>query len=149
MFTTRSLWFLSSPCAVMVAGLAGCLPQGPELKATYPMTGQVFVDGKPAENLAVTAHQIGEVDKRNLTQSAAFTDAEGRFTLSTYKQGDGIPEGDYVLTFVWGEINVFQGGYGGPDKLNDRYAIPEESRTRAHVEKGKPTDLGKIELTTK
>ena len=132
-----------------LAVLVGCGVQGPTMKETYPVTGQVFVDGSPVENLAVTCHLVGEIDKLNPSNSATFTGTDGKFAISTYNQGDGVPVGEYLLTFMWGELNVFSASYGGPDKLNDRYSDVGESKFKVHVEKGKPTNLGKIELTTK
>ncbi|TXT37809.1 MAG: Uncharacterized protein FD138_560, partial [Planctomycetota bacterium] len=58
-------------------------------------------------------------------------------------------EGDYALTFLWGEFNVISRSYGGPDKLKDRYKSPQESKVKFTAKKGTPLDLGKIELTTK
>jgi hypothetical protein len=83
------------------------------------------------------------------TVSSAFTGQDGGFSISTYESGDGVPAGDYVLTFMWGQKEAFSGGYGGPDKLSNRYTDPKKSPVRFTVEAGKPTDLGRIDLTTK
>jgi hypothetical protein len=50
---------------------------------------------------------------------------------------------------MWGELNLFSMQYGGPDKLKGRYNDPKKSQIRCKVEKGKPADLGRIELSTK
>lgn len=126
----------------------GCEPPGPKLKPTFPLIGEVYVDGSPAENLAVYCNDVSAADKTADTPSAAFTDANGKFSISTYKQADGIPEGEYVLTFMWGQLNVFNASYGGPDKLNERYTDPMRSEFKVKVEKGKPIDMGRIQLTT-
>jgi len=68
--------------------------------------------------------------------------------LDTYQQGDGVPEGEYVLTFAWGQPNRFNNIYGGPDRLANRYSDPRQPKVRFKVEKGKPADLGRIELST-
>ena len=39
--------------------------------------------------------------------------------------------------------------YGGPDKLNGRYADPAKSTTRITVTSEGETDLGELALTTK
>ena len=69
--------------------------------------------------------------------------------IATYEASDGVPEGEYVLTFMWGKINLISGGYGGPDKLNGRYTDPETSEVKVTVKAGEATELGTIELTTK
>jgi 5-hydroxyisourate hydrolase-like protein (transthyretin family) len=118
-------------------------------KQTYPVTGTLLVDGSPAEDVQVTCHDVNGLDKENPTTSASNTDSDGTFKISTYKAGDGVPAGEYVLTFFWGQTNVFTREYVGPDKLNDRYRDPKKAEVKFKVETGKPTDLGDIELTTK
>ena len=137
---------------IMLAGcllLCSCGEKEAFRKETSPVTGEVYVDGEPAAKLQVKCHEVGGIDKEHATFSQAFTDEEGKFEIATYEAADGVPEGEYVLTFMWGQLNVLSGVYGRPDKLNDRYAEPSSSQQRFKVEKGKPTDLGRIELTTK
>jgi hypothetical protein len=78
-----------------------------------------------------------------------MTGPDGKFAISTYQSADGVPAGEYLLTFVWGRFDMISKSYGGPDKLNGRYADHQKSEHRVQVESGKPTDLGRIELTTK
>lgn len=118
-------------------------------KETVPVKGEVYVDGNPASNLQVTLHDVKGMDTQHPTFSTAMTDDKGKFVVSTYNQGDGVPEGEYTITFMWGQLNLLSMQYGGPDKLKGRYSDPKKSQFRCKVEKGKPTDLGKIELTTK
>ena len=78
-----------------------------------------------------------------------MTDVEGKFAISTYQSGDGLPEGEYALTFMWGQLNLISKSYGGPDKLNGRYLNAQTSEHRVTVEAGDPIDLGRIELSTR
>lgn len=133
---------------LLVSTLCSCGKQQ-YAKQTFPVTGEVYVDGKPADNLAVHCHDVKGMDKQNPTTSTAFTDPQGKFKISTYETGDGVPEGEYKLTFFWGQMNLFSMSYGGPDKLNKRYDDPEKSEHRVTVQNGKPTDLGRIELKSK
>lgn len=132
----------------MILLAAGCNSK-PDRKRTYPVSGTVLVDGSPAENLAVRAHPVGGIDQNDPTVSSAFTDQAGNFTFSTFETGDGIPGGEYKLTFEWGEMNLLSMQYGGPDKLNSRYTNPENSTRVINVGPDYAEDLGKIELTTK
>ncbi|MDD4271025.1 MAG: hypothetical protein PHO07_02475 [Pirellulales bacterium] len=143
--TAQRLALLAGVC---LSGVA-CSEQGPPRKETYPVTGQVYVDGAPANYLAVTCHDTKGMDAAMPTVSSAFTGEDGGFSISTYESGDGVPAGDYVLTFMWGQKEAFSGRYGGPDKLNNRYTDPKDAPVRFTVEAGKPTDLGRIELTKK
>jgi hypothetical protein len=99
--------------------------------------------------LEVTCHDVKRIGTDGSMVVAAYTDAQGKFELSSYVKGDGVPEGDYVLTFLWGELNLVSTNYGGPDKLMERYKSPEESKVKFTAKQGTPLDLGTIELTTK
>ncbi|GIW94367.1 MAG: hypothetical protein KatS3mg110_2408 [Pirellulaceae bacterium] len=137
-------------CVTVVALVAGGCSRssGPPRQPTYPLTGVVTVDGQPAKEVRVAVHPAGATDPESAV-ATAFTDENGKFSLSTYESGDGVPEGEYVVTFMWGTINPFSFQYGPPDKLNGRYADPAKSQFRVKVEKGKPADMGTISLSTK
>lgn len=136
-----------------IATISICCSCGKEdlnRKETFPVTGQVYVDGKPPDSpIAVKCHNVDGMDKERPTVSSAFTGEDGKFAISTYESGDGIPTGEYVLTFYWGKRNPISMNYGGPDKLNGRYSDPKKSDIRITVLPGNPTDLGRIDLTTK
>jgi hypothetical protein len=141
-----------SPVALLLLpGIAwasiGCGESGPPRNETFPVAGKVLVDGKPPGFLAVNCVRVSEIDKQNRTDSQCLTENDGSFKIATYVASDGVPEGDYVLTFQWGEINGFTGAYVG-DKLNGRYSDPAMSTIKFTVVKGKPTNLGEIKLTT-
>ncbi|MBS0262706.1 MAG: hypothetical protein JSS02_12200 [Planctomycetes bacterium] len=121
-------------------------------KPTVPVKGKILVDGQPVSLVTVNCMPAQGVDKSNPTLSSAMTDAEGKFALATYKAGDGVPEGDYVLTFTWGELGSFKhtsANASEGDKLNGRYSDPKQSTTKFSAKVGKPVDLGEIKLTTK
>ncbi|HEY2252462.1 MAG TPA: hypothetical protein VGH74_15420 [Planctomycetaceae bacterium] len=113
-----------------------------------PVAGRILVDGEPAAMLTVSCLDLGALDKESPTISSAMTDEDGDFGLGTYVSGDGVPEGEYVLTFQWGTLNLFRHTYEG-DKLNDRYSDAKTSKVRFTAKFGEPVDLGEIELTTK
>ena len=129
--------------------LSSCNKEEAFRKETFPVTGEVYVDGQPAAQLAVECHDVAGIDKEHPTVSQAYTDESGKFQIATYEAADGVPAGEYVLTFMWGQYNAISASYGGPDKLNDRYTDAETSEERFKVVEGEPTDLGRIELTTK
>lgn len=147
--------FCSSNHAVGIAvfGIlfcAGCDsgPKGPPRVETVPVTGVVLIDGQPQERVAVRAVPV-QGETPTATTPSAFTNAEGGFSLSTYESGDGVPVGEYKLTFQWGQINLLSGRYGG-DKFEGKYDNPDKSEYQITVTEGsEPIDLGTIELTTR
>ncbi|MBI2481883.1 MAG: hypothetical protein HYV60_25520 [Planctomycetia bacterium] len=112
------------------------------------MNGEVVVDGQPASGVSVTLHDVKGIDGQQPTFSSATTDESGKFSVSTYDAGDGVPVGEYVLTFTWGEFNVVSRSMEG-DKLNGKHSDPKTSEHKVTVVAGTPTDMGRIELTTK
>jgi len=141
----RGSLFAISLC---VLGVSCGRQPGIKEKETIPVCGVILVDGKPVGNLVVTCENLAGIDKENPTASGAFTQEDGRFRITTYRQGDGVPVGEYALTCVWNPPSVLS-GRGGYDKLHGRYATSEKCVRRFKVEKGSPVDLGRIDLTTK
>ncbi len=104
----------------------------------------------PVKNpLKVECHNVAGMDQEHPTISSALTGEDGKFEISTYQSGDGLPPGDYVLTFMWGKMNLIAGSYGGPDQLEKKYLDPEKSEFKVTVKEGEPVDLGEIKLVTK
>ncbi len=135
--------------AVCITALASCGKKDTNRKETIPVTGEVYVDGKPAAMLQITCYPVTGMDKEQPTITQAVTDKDGKFKLSTYEEGDGAPVGEYKLTFVWQKFDAFAARYSGPDKLGGRYSDPNSSQVTLKVEKGKPIDMGRIELSSK
>jgi len=129
----------------------GCSEEqrGGPREETSPITGIILVDGKPVGDLQVKAIPENPKGVNETFIIAGFTDPEGKFSLGTYEAGDGAPEGDYKLTFMWGQRSLMSGGYGAPDKLKKKYLDPKKSEHSVKVLKGKPSEMGTIKLTTK
>jgi hypothetical protein len=134
-------------CA-LVACVVGCESRNPNWKETIPVTGQVYADGQPAEGVQVTFHPVEGMDTAQPTETKSMTDEAGRFAASTYEVGDGVPEGEYQLTFVWGKLNMVSMTFDG-DKFKGKYKDPKKSEVSVSVVSGSPVDLGRIDLRTK
>jgi hypothetical protein len=148
MLRTRAVKRLTIAVAAL-AMLQGCgekPPNGPRVP-TFPVVGQVLVDGKPAEFLCVKCEPLFEKSAA-VPDSGAFTDKDGRFALFTFESGDGVPAGKYKLTFMWGSMNLMSGQYGPPDKLNNRYRKAADSPVEVEVS-NKRIEVGTIELSSK
>ena len=146
--STRDLCSIMTCIAICSLLLLGC-KENNNRKPTFPVTGTVHVDGMPVEGIRVEIQDVKGLDPKQPTYSSAFTDAAGKFALSTYENGDGVPEGEYALTYMWGKLNVMSMAYGGPDKLNNKYSDAKNTPFKIKVEAGKPTDLGVVDLKTK
>ncbi|QGQ30247.1 hypothetical protein [Gimesia maris] len=144
MIGTKSVNNLLSLCIIFtIFGCGDSAPQGGPRAKTVPLTGRVLVDGKPEEGVTVSCHPInGGVDNRVLSGA---TDASGKVFVSTYVSGDGVPPGEYTLTFKW----MKKGPGSEKDLLNGRYSNPDKSEYRVTAVEGQAADLNKIDLKTK
>ena len=114
--------------------------------------GQVLVNGQPAGDALIVFHPVEEWGRSIVPQ--AWTDADGRFVLSTYAMDDGAPAGDYRVVVEWPAYH--SGRSIGPDRLGGKFAKRETSQLKAHVDKGTnelpfnlQATLAKVEQTLK
>jgi hypothetical protein len=140
---------IALPLLLILVLIPGCGEEQPFRKATSPAKGTVTVDGlPPGTGIQIQCHPTGAPDSEHPTVSATETDPAGKFAISTYESGDGLPAGDYTLTFTWQEFNVISRSYAGEDKLNGRYSDPATSTIKLTVKEGEENDMGVIALTT-
>ena len=119
----------------------GCRKAAPQFESrpTIPVEGQVLVGGRPAEGVQVFFHPH---DASQRGKPRGVTDAEGRFRLRTYQDGDGAPAGEYAVTVYWpGPDNpqVPVEDRLPPDRLGERFMSPKDSLLRATVTAGSTT----------
>lgn len=118
----------------------------PNAKPVIPVSGLVLVDGNPVAGVQIR-FQAENQDPQNATLSVAKTDAEGRFKAWTYKTDDGVPPGDYSVTFN-DQSETKPHMRSGPDLFKGKYSNPAKSKFKLTVPaKGEPIDMGTIELT--
>jgi hypothetical protein len=148
MYAHKGLLFVPV-CVALLS--AGCREEVKTFrKVVVPVKGRITVDGKsPSSPVKIDCHFLGTPDMEHPTASSSVTVADGVFELSTYEGGDGVPVGEYALTYFWGDFNLISMSYGGKDRLNKRYSKPADSITKFTAEEGKPIDLGVIDLKTK
>lgn len=130
---------------LLVCLLVGCGGRDPNRKETVPVTGLVTVNGSPAQGVMVMFHPIAGMDKAQPTVTKSITDDQGKFSAATYELNDGVPPGEYKLTFTWGKFNTISMSFDG-DQLKGKYADPKTSEHKAIVLSGKPSDLGTFNL---
>ena len=144
--------FLLAGLAI-VLGLAGCsgAPKDPHRKPTVPVTGIVKYKGAPLEGATVTF--VMEADP---VPAFGKTDAEGKFKLTTYDEGDGAIVGVHTVAISKMEnppatgIDQEGGKYvppegGAPPKtvylIPQKYSIPGLSGLTADVKTPGPNEF--------
>jgi hypothetical protein len=107
--------------AGLVLGLASC---SKGRRTVHPVRGRVVdAAGKPAAGALVIFHPSDDPD-HDPNKPRGTTDAEGYFSLTTYEQGDGAPEGDYNVTVEWRPRKKTPFSAEPADKLGGRYNNP-------------------------
>lgn len=119
----------------MAVACAGCGPKSDRLPV-FPVSGTLVYKGQPLPNALVAFHPTDKSDPR-ATSSRATTDAEGKFSLSTYEANDGAPAGQYKVTVECYKLK----GTGknlepGPNFLPPKYANPATTSLSFQVEPG-------------
>jgi hypothetical protein len=135
--------------------LAGCAKQEFQnlRQATYPVQGQVTLDGKPVANATIVFKPVDPSKFKWREQPQAKSDDQGRFNAFTYEANDGAPAGDYrvgiaVLAAAEDEGNDQVRRDASAAKIPARYSDAATSGLTAKVE-AKPTDLAPFELSSR
>lgn len=143
----RCSTLLAWGAVLMSVVLPGCPRSGHRPLSVFPVSGELFVDGTPAENAVIAFHPVNRTEWGSAT-SRAVVDREGRFSLTTYAANDGAPEGEYVVTVYWPERALDPAGEGDSlpgDKLRRQFASAAQSKLRARLGR-QPMILNRVDL---
>ena len=150
-FECRSARVLLS--LVFMGGLSGCSSQdsntGLNMKPTVRVTGIVLVDGVAPDTPVIVKAYPPQASAQDQAPSSGGTGKDGVFELNTYKKGDGLPAGEYKLTFTWTELRLGGTALGGApsDKLGGVYSDPKKTPFTVTIKESKDVvDLGVFEL---
>jgi hypothetical protein len=139
--------FLRAALLLAVMTVLGCQGKSPQFESrpTVPVQGKVLINGKAEEGVQIFLHPN---DSSQQGKPRGITDAEGRFCLRTYHDGDGAPAGEYVITVYWPapyNPKMAVEDQLPPDRLGQRYMDPKRSTLRATVA-ADPTTLPTLEI---
>lgn len=122
-------------CVTMMS-FPGCGRRTQKSIETYPVSGAIFVNGKPpvrAEIRLKPKVPLQDPLKRSI-EPYAIVEEDGSFHVSTYDDADGAPAGQYAVTVVWPLITVDGGEETiGPDRLGRKFADPNQPVTTIEV----------------
>ena len=126
---------IARPASFALALLcASCGPKGRQ--PVYPVQGEVRVDGRAPAHALIGFHAVGDAGP-DAVHPVGVVDDQGRFTLTTYKAGDGAPPGEYRVTVAWFLATGRPGDDGPPlNYLPERFGRAETTPLHAVVEKG-------------
>ena len=98
-------------------------------KPVHPVRGQLVVGGKPAGGAFVFFVPVNEAPNPTDPRPRAQVREDGSFDVCMYRENDGAPVGEYIVTIMWE-------GEGGYDKLKGQYSDASKSKLRAVVKEG-------------
>lgn len=102
--------------------------------AVFPVQGKALYRGAPAVDAQIFFQPVGFTLPPSARPSAVVQ-ADGTFRLSTFKQFDGAPPGDYRVCVTWLSDAIQQDGENvGPDRLQNRYRDPDKSPLLVNVQ---------------
>ncbi len=118
---TRQMLVLVAAFGCFGPIVAGCGGSGVKL---YPVTGTVKFNGQPVEG-AVVSFRCEELKKI----ATGTTDAEGRFKLTTYQEGEGAVAGKHAVTVT--KVSTPRADHGelSMDDAVKQTRAPAETRT--------------------
>jgi hypothetical protein len=129
--------------AGLVLGISSC-SRG-DRKVVYPVRGQGFFKGKPAEGAQVTLVPLDDNDTQT-PRPGAQVRKNGSFRLSTYASYDGAPAGRYAVTILYrSPERKVDDENRGPDLLRGKYSDPQTTRLKVEVKDG-TNELGSFNL---
>lgn len=125
--------------SLFVAFSVGC--GGPSM---YPVSGSIKYKGEPVADARVLFTPTGSGDAK---PASGVTDAQGNFSLTTDKPGDGAMAGDYTVS-VTKTAESKEGDYSAPPPppFPEKYTNPTGSDLKASV-KADGTNNFPLELT--
>jgi len=135
--TNQPLTNVASTVAIIILlVLAGCGRSGPQRAATNPTKGSITYQGQPIGGAFLAMHPKAGA-AADVPTATAVVQPDGRFAITTYDTGDGVPEGDYVVTIQWRKATKSGGEFvPGPNLLPAKYSRPESSDVVVHVASG-------------
>jgi len=135
------------PALLLVAVLLGCGAGGKP--PAIPVKGKVlFRKDTPAAGAMIVFHPVSDDYERLIGgKPFAVVQQDGSFTLTTYQENDGAPEGEYGISVDWRvkpkNFLVFdsESSSSGKQMLKEKYTDPRKPFMKVTVKKGEATDF--------
>lgn len=132
---------LKRQLASVLALLAFAGACGDSREALHPVSGVVTYQGQPAAGARVVLVSATpkEMKGKDAAIPAATADAQGKFRITSFVEGDGAPAGEYAVTVTWIEVLKPSNDPESQierDRLKGKYVDPTTSGLKATVAPG-------------
>ncbi len=102
---TRLLACTLAIAAAMLPMISGCSGGKAAWEKTHPVSGIITYKGKPIVDAELSFFPEDKTFPDTVRPKAKSAEG-GKFTVWTYAQGDGAPEGSYKVTVIHNEVAV-------------------------------------------
>jgi hypothetical protein len=111
----------------------------------HPVKGQLFAGTKPAHGAKVFFFPAEEPRDHRAKCPVGEVDEAGNFVITTYDTGDGAPEGEYAVCFIWPDLHPIKRTFDGSDRYASKFFDRANPPHRFTVRKG-PNETPMYEL---
>jgi len=122
----------------LFVGCGDSAPDNVVKKVTKPASGKFLIDGvapglagkegtdnPPHYHVVLKLYPKGRaITKEDVFPSAEVDPMTGSYSFATYNQGDGIPPGDYIITFESLQQAIIGRYKIGPDRFKNNFSNP-------------------------
>lgn len=136
--TMKHCEFSFAAMTLLVASLLTGCAQEPERPPTFPVSGVVTSNGKPVDRATV----VFVASSPGVESAVGITNAEGKYQLTTYSQGDGAQAGEY-------RIKVSKYDMKAPTADEKQQYMTQEQEQKIYFEDERPTPPSKNLLPKK
>lgn len=98
----------------------------------FTVRGRAFYEGTPMPGAVVLLTPTA--DSKKAAKASGIVQADGSFTLTTYRANDGAGEGEYTVTVTWRE--KLRNGQPGASLLPERYGKVEQTPIKVVIQGG-------------
>jgi hypothetical protein len=103
-------------CIAALALLVGCNDR--KVVAVHPVSGQILYGGKPAAGVHVYFYPTSAATIPEIPANPhGVTDANGKYSLTTFSENDGAAEGGYQVILFWPPEHAKNDGDSDSDRL--------------------------------
>jgi hypothetical protein len=142
-----SSWVVATPL-LAILGLVTTSGCGDGKLETYPVTGTVKVDSKPADGAMVIFCPTTGTEELMKMRPFGYAGPDGKFEVTTFDKADGLPAGDYKVLIRWaagaqGDTRAFSA-----DRLRGKYMNLDKTPFTAKIDSS-TAELPPFELQSK
>lgn len=131
--------------AALLPMLSGCSGGKSAWEKTHPASGVISYKGKPIVDAELSFFPEDKTAPDSVRPKAKSTEG-GKFTVWTFAQGDGAPEGSYKVTVVHNEVAVSNDTIvAKPNDLPEKYSKVDSTDIIVKIAAGQ-NEIPKIEL---